>query len=179
MDTVFRKHPPDATRQRDADRQVGSHGHVSRHIRHFMAGISTPPQAQMRHRRRIPLRDRQGQAVPACMARASNDERTYRDTASHMHWRKKVGRMARLCCQLNRSDIGGDRRNYLDENKKQTSAIGIALVNSEDYSTTIVFSNELIPLSVTTSTTNRYLPFSLATIDCDETVGSPDNPIGV
>ena len=117
--------------------------------------------------------------VPACMARASNDERTYRDTASHMHWRKKVGRMARLCCQLNRSDIGGDRRNYLDENKKQTSAIGIALVNSEDYSTTIVFSNELIPLSVTTSTTNRYLPFSLATIDCDETVGSPDNPIGV
>ena len=48
MDSVFRNDTEYAARQRHFDRQMGTHSHVRRHLRHYMALHNTKPQPVMR-----------------------------------------------------------------------------------------------------------------------------------
>lgn len=110
--------PSTPARQRHFDRQMGTHSHVRRHLRHYMARISAPSQheASARNAHRIALRQATAELDKAVLPRldcAHTDERRHRDSAGILHGRTPQRRLARLRSQLNRSDsrCGRRRRN--------------------------------------------------------------------
>ena len=127
MDSVFRNDTEYAARQRHFDRQMGTHSHVRRHLRHYMARISAPSQheASARNAHRIARRQATAELDKAVLPRldcAHTDERRHRDSAGILHGRTPQRRLARLCSQLNRSDSRCGRR-HRNGDAKETPPI--------------------------------------------------------